>query len=67
MDAFDFPDSILNSAIGRYDGNVYESLYESALKAPLNQRDPFDGYKEYLQPHLNSDFLKNTNKVPNKL
>lgn len=66
VDAFDFPDRVLNSAIGGYDGNVYETLYESALRAPLNQRDPFDGYKEYLQPHLSLEFLKNHNKVPSK-
>ena len=38
---------ILNSAVGGYDGNVYESLYENALKNPLNKQDPFLGY-EYL-------------------
>jgi hypothetical protein len=28
VDAFEFPDNVLNSAIGRYDGNIYESLYK---------------------------------------
>jgi acyl-CoA oxidase len=64
VDAFDIPDNVLMSTIGRFDGNVYESLYETALKAPLNQSDPFDGYKEYLQPHLDLEFLKKGNKVP---
>ena len=27
VDAFEFPDNVLNSAIGRYDGKVYEALY----------------------------------------
>ena len=27
VDAWDFPDHSLNSAIGRYNGNVYETLY----------------------------------------
>lgn len=27
VDAFEFPDSALNSALGKYDGNVYEALY----------------------------------------
>jgi len=40
-DAFDFADNTLMSAIGRFDGNVYETLYETALNAPLNQTDPF--------------------------
>lgn len=30
VDAYDFSDNQLNSAIGRYDGRVYESLYEWA-------------------------------------
>jgi len=64
VDAFDFADNTLGSTIGRSDGNVYEALYETALKAPLNQKDPFDGYKEYLQPHLDLEFIKKGNKVP---
>ena len=28
VDAFDVPDHILDSCLGRYDGNVYESLME---------------------------------------
>jgi len=28
VDAFEFPDRVLNSTIGRFDGNVYEALYE---------------------------------------
>ena len=28
VDAFDFPDRVLNSTIGRFDGKVYEALYE---------------------------------------
>lgn len=38
VDAFDFPDEILNSVLGRYDGNVYTHLYEWALKAPRNKK-----------------------------
>ena len=55
-DAFEFPDNVLNSAIGRYDGNVYESLYESAKSSELNKKDPFDGYK-YLKDILDKEFL----------
>jgi len=62
VDAFDIPDNVLNSVLGRYDGNVYEALYESAKKSPINQSDaPFDGYQEYLRPHLNLEFLKQGN------
>lgn len=64
VDAFDIPDRVLNSTIGRYDGNIYEALYEAAKKAPLNKTDPFDGYHEYLKPHLDIEFLKQGNTVP---
>ena len=39
MDAFDIPDTVLNSALGRYDGDVYRHLYEWALKAPRNKSE----------------------------
>jgi len=61
VDAFDFPDHVLNSAVGRYDGNVYEALYESAITSELNKREPFDGYDEYLRPYLDKEFLKRPN------
>jgi len=61
VDAFDIPDSVLRSAIGRYDGNVYEALFDSAQKSILNQIDPFVGYEEYLKPHLNKELLKKGN------
>ena len=38
VDAFDIPDEMLNSALGRYDGDVYKHLYEWALKAPRNKK-----------------------------
>jgi len=63
-DAFDLTDTALNSTIGRYDGNVYEALFESAKKATLNQVDPFVGYKEHLRPHLDLEFLQRKNKLP---
>ena len=28
VDAFDFPDNVLNSTLGRSDGNVYEACYQ---------------------------------------
>lgn len=72
VDSFDIPDSVLKSAIGRYDGNVYEALFDSAQKSILNQIDPFIGYEEYLRPHLNKELLKKGNapissNVPAKL
>jgi len=35
-DAFDFPDRILNSALGRADGRVYEALLAEARRSGLN-------------------------------
>lgn len=59
-DAFEFPDNVLNSAIGRYDGKVYEALYAAARSSPMNARGldvPFDGYK-HMEKYLDKDFIK---------
>lgn len=37
VDAFDYPDRLLNSCLGRYDGQVYDALYEYAKSSSLNQ------------------------------
>ena len=39
MDAFDIPDAVLNSALGRYDGDVYRHLYAWAKGAPRNKSE----------------------------
>ena len=39
VDSFDFTDFHLNSALGRYDGDVYTSLYEWAQRNPMNNAD----------------------------
>lgn len=58
VDAFDMPDGVLNSTIGRHDGNVYEALFEAAVNAPLNKspNTPFKGYEE-LRKSLDLEFL----------
>ena len=38
VDAFDIPDGMLNSVLGRYNGDVYTHLYEWAQKAPRNMK-----------------------------
>ena len=35
-DSFDFSDTVLNSALGRSDGRVYEALYKAAKESALN-------------------------------
>ena len=54
VDAFDFPDGILNSSLGRYDGDVYNHLYQWAQRAPRNKKpvsfnnnDNFHGVGNY--------------------
>lgn len=37
VDAFDFTDRLLGSVLGRYDGQVYENLYNWALNSPMNK------------------------------
>ena len=66
-DAFDLPDHVLLSAIGRHDGNVYEALYTSATRCPLNKDQVFDGYQEYLQPHLDLEGLLQVKNQRSKL
>ena len=39
VDAFDLTDRYLASALGRYDGRVYEHLYEWAKSSPLNRTE----------------------------
>ncbi|XP_020135995.2 peroxisomal acyl-coenzyme A oxidase 2 isoform X2 [Microcebus murinus] len=52
-DAFDFTDQCLNSALGCYDGNVYERLFQWAQKSPTNtQGNP--AYEKYIRPLLQS-------------
>ncbi|KAI9076528.1 hypothetical protein K1719_041514 [Acacia pycnantha] len=52
VDAFNYTDHYLGSALGRYDGNVYPTLYEEAWKDPLNESVVPDGYQEYVRPML---------------
>uniref|UniRef100_A0A8C7CB86 Acyl-coenzyme A oxidase n=1 Tax=Oncorhynchus kisutch TaxID=8019 RepID=A0A8C7CB86_ONCKI len=39
VDAFDYCDEMLNSVLGRYDGNVYEHMFEWARRSPLNKTE----------------------------
>uniref|UniRef100_A0A4W3H0S0 Acyl-coenzyme A oxidase n=1 Tax=Callorhinchus milii TaxID=7868 RepID=A0A4W3H0S0_CALMI len=41
VDAFDYSDQQLHSAIGSYDGHAYQRLFEWAQKAPMNAKVPF--------------------------
>ena len=63
VDAFDIPDRVLNSVLGRKDGNVYEALFQAAKKSELNRQEVFAGYQDALRPHLDLEFLQNKNQT----
>ncbi|XP_048781303.2 peroxisomal acyl-coenzyme A oxidase 1-like [Ostrea edulis] len=50
VDAFDYPDKILDSCLGRYDGQVYQALYEYAKNSPFNEKEVLDSYFKYVKP-----------------
>jgi len=52
VDAFGYHDYELNSALGRYDGKVYTTLYNWAQKEPLNQGEVVPGYEDTIKQIL---------------
>jgi acyl-CoA oxidase len=49
VDARDFSDFRLRSALGRWDGQVYPAIMEAAKKDPLNATNVGPGYEEHLK------------------
>lgn len=56
-DAFDWKDSALDSTLGRFDGAVYEAIYDEAKKNPMNQSDVMLGWEDFSKI-LDLDFLR---------
>ncbi|OQR79175.1 peroxisomal acyl-coenzyme A oxidase 1-like [Tropilaelaps mercedesae] len=56
VDSFDLHDMVLSSALGSYDGQVYDRMYECALQAPLNNKQVVDAYGKYLEPLFKNKF-----------
>lgn len=54
VDGFDIRDEILASALGAYDGNVYQRLYDEAMKSPLNQESVNQSFHKHLKPFMKS-------------
>jgi len=54
VDSFDFHDRVLDSALGVYDGNVYERIFESAKQSPLNKEPVNQSFHQYLKPFMAS-------------
>ncbi|XP_013188651.1 probable peroxisomal acyl-coenzyme A oxidase 1 [Amyelois transitella] len=52
VDGFGIRDETLGSALGSYDGRVYERLMEEALKSPLNAQPVNDSFHKYLKPFM---------------
>lgn len=57
VDSFGFMDEQLNSTLGRYDGKVYEAIYDIAKSCPLNQSDKMTGWDD-LSKIFDLDFLR---------
>lgn len=49
VDANDFSDFRLKSALGRYDGHVYPAILETSKRDPLNATEPGPGYHQHLK------------------
>jgi len=57
-DALGYSDRALGSTLGRYDGNVYEAIYEQAKKNPLNVEGSAMVGWEHFREVLDLDFLR---------
>ena len=55
VDAFDFYDETLLSALGSYDGQVYSRLMKAAVTPPLNSKSVPDTVKNHILPFLKSN------------
>jgi len=55
VDGFNIRDEVLASALGAYDGNVYQRLFDEAMKSPLNQESVNESFHKYLKPFLKSN------------
>lgn len=55
VDGFDIPDKVLSSVLGCYDGNIYERIFDAAMKSPLNQEPVNKSFELYLKPFMQSN------------
>ncbi|XP_065349272.1 probable peroxisomal acyl-coenzyme A oxidase 1 [Cloeon dipterum] len=56
VDSFDLRDEIISSALGSYDGQVYERLLQSAMLSPLNAKPVHDSYGASLSALLRAKY-----------
>ncbi|XP_004530468.1 probable peroxisomal acyl-coenzyme A oxidase 1 [Ceratitis capitata] len=55
VDSFDVHDRVLDSALGAADGRVYERIFESAKKNPMNQEPVNKTFHQYLKPFMRAN------------
>lgn len=54
VDGFDFSDEMLGSTLGAYDGNVYQRIFDEAMKNPMNHESVNQSFHKYIKPLLKS-------------
>jgi acyl-CoA oxidase len=52
VDSFGYLDSNLCSALGAFDGNVYERLFDFAKNSQFNEKEVHDAYHKYMRPYI---------------
>lgn len=63
VDAWQFPDTLLNSVLGRYDGRAYEALWNAAQREPRNDTDVAPSYEKHIKYILHPDRKKKTSRL----
>ncbi|KAF4526154.1 hypothetical protein B566_EDAN008190 [Ephemera danica] len=56
VDAFDFKDEVLGSALGAWDGQAYQRLLDNAMKSPLNANPVHDSFYASIAPMLKAKY-----------
>nr|UJP29469.1 acyl-CoA oxidase 3 [Schizochytrium sp. HX-308] len=64
VDAWDYPDRVLNSTLGRFDGNAYQALYEEAKRSRINRNAvrTVPSFLKRLEKYIDKDALEPCNK-----
>jgi len=63
VDSFDLHDRLLNSVLGRWDGNVYENLLEWAKQSTLNKTEVHPSFYSHLRPLMRGETIPGKAKL----
>ncbi|RZF45952.1 hypothetical protein LSTR_LSTR008329 [Laodelphax striatellus] len=55
VDSLGVGEEILGSALGAWDGKVYERLFDASNESPLNKKPVDDSFHKYMKPFLKSN------------